>query len=271
MPQNIPTVEEILAQIEKGERLGLPEARQLLDAANKFFGKKDLDRFFSASKKQAAKFPPVSKLDSAGIKLTGTTCFSQIDLPPTEIVYLNFPENMSFEQITQAIFAASKKKKVAALCPSQILDLSEKTGLKILEVCTKLAEAGLSFSEGKLACNEADFVAIDEYFGVLYHLNRFGIKSSAWLPNTFSEEAKIEHLFRIREFDDRTHAITHVVLQFEAMPENIRLKTVALARLMLDFTQRLSIADYQFEQKTLLSPKSLEKIISLGINLTHKA
>ncbi|WP_041468545.1 hypothetical protein [Chloroherpeton thalassium] len=56
MTEKKPSIEEILASIEKGERLGLPEARRLLDAANKFFNKKDLARFLKPQESKPQNF-----------------------------------------------------------------------------------------------------------------------------------------------------------------------------------------------------------------------
>ncbi|WP_041468544.1 hypothetical protein [Chloroherpeton thalassium] len=209
-------------------------------------------------------------MDCTNVVVETPAALSKIAWPSTEIVHLSFSPNHTVQEICENISILSQKKKVAALSPEQILTLREKSGLRMLDICAKLSEAGLSFCEGKLTCEETDLLSIDEYFGVVFHLNRFGILSSAWLPNSFSDAAKIEHLFRIREFDDRTHSITHVLLEFQPnVSENSWLKIVALTRLMLDFTKHISIADYGLEQSKHISSEWLKKGISLGVNLTY--
>ncbi len=263
-------LEEILSALENGERLGLDEARHLISQSSKLFGGKDAERFFETAQKVTLNKPDLIEFYCPPFKISNpetNDLLERISKTHAEIIYLDFSPNLSFEDILSVIHEVSKHVNVSALSPTQLMSLAKKQNCRVLELCHEISSSGISYVPGVINCAENDLSTIDEVFSVMMMLSKVSIKSSAWLPLSFSDEAKIEHLSRIREFDDRSHAITHVFFDLNtSYSDHDLMKTIAIGRLMLDFSDRLSFVDYQTDYSKTLPQKLRSKCMQLGIN-----
>lgn len=257
------SVEKILEKLDKGERIGIDEGIFFLRQAKKLLGKSELERFFSAAKAQAKKNPPPAPLRIERWQYDA----NNIPEPTAPIVFLQVENALSLNDVLQAIRAVAAKAKVAALAPTDVLRLATNEKLKVLTVAQQLAEAGLSYTEGKFDAKADDILAMDEQFSVVMMLQRFGIKASAWLPLSFEDEEKVRHLARLREFHDRTQAFDFLFLFCtNKTSQKDLLLTTALARLMLDNLKRIALATYSENQTKMLPEEVLQECIALGVN-----
>jgi len=264
------SIVDIFNALEAGERLGLKEAMQLVSQSNKLFGGKDAERFFEMARKTAASKPALKEFNSPPFKVSNAdtqSLLERISKTHAETVYLDFVANLPLNEILTIVREISKQVTVSAFSPMFLMDLANKNDMKVLELCHEIALAGVSYVPGTMNAHEKDISQIDEIFSVLMMLSKVSIKSSAWLPLSFSDDAKIEQLSRIREFDDRTHTITHVFFHLNtSFSDHDLLKTIAVSRLMLDFSDRLSFVDYQIDYSKTISQKLLKRCVELGIN-----
>ncbi len=257
------SIEQVLEKLDKGERLGINEMIFFVQQAKKILGKNELDRFFDAAKKQTRKNPPLQTLS---VEHIDSGMISAIE-PKAPIVFVKFDEASTLHEVCTAIQMLGAKADVAALTPKSVLRLATEEKLKVMKVAQQLAEAGLSFIEGKLEAKANDTLAIDEHFSVVMMLKKFGVKASAWLPLSFDDEEKVRHLARLREFHDRTQAFTFVFLYWEGKISSKEvLMSTALTRLMLDNLKTIALTTYSLSQVQLLTAEVQQACIELGVN-----
>lgn len=274
MPKLNITLDAILEKLDKGERLGIDEALGFLAASRQFLNRDAEEKFFDAARRAAKKNPPPLALDGEYITTANKTP-SDIALAaknsPKSLVILMVSDEDALESVEQVVQAASAHKSVVALSPDAVLRLASSSGLKVTETVRRLALAGLGIVSGKLSAKGSDDAAIDEYFGVIMQLHKFKIKTSVWLPTSFSDTEKVMHLAKLREFEDRTRCFTHFFLHINSKPsDKDLLRTVALSRLMLDNIKRISLVDYAMSQPRL-TDALLQQCVELGVNITEQA
>jgi cyclic dehypoxanthinyl futalosine synthase len=141
--------------------------------------------------------------------------------------------------------------------PSEVVFFSERFGLSVSEVVRELREAGLDSIPGgggeilvdaireRVAKKKAQ---TEEWLGVQEEAHRQGMKTSVTMMYGLGEsnEDRLEHLFRVRELQSRTHGFTAFIcwpLQPEGTPAMSHyqktdavtyLRTLALARIVLN-------------------------------------
>ncbi len=267
-----PTIDEILASLEKGERLGIDEALMLVAASKKMLDRSGMEQFFDAARAAARARQLWQRLDVEVIDLN-TTPLSELEALAQESdadkVFLQCPREISADTLFATIERVAKHVPVGAFTPKEILDRSAAFSMKVAEFCRRLAQAGLSFSSGRFNAREVGTDRIDEIFSVMMQLAKAKLKVSASLPMSFSEEEKALHLAKLREFHDRTQAIDFVMLDLDAkFSDRELLRTVALTRLMLDNLDTISLADYDLSQEKKLDADLLRQCVEVGINLS---
>ncbi len=270
MPVEKDTIEAIIDSLEKGERLGLKEASRLIDQSSRLFGGKDAERFFGAAKACAATKANLTEFYCPPFKVSNLETgelLSRISKTDAERVYLDFSQNLTLDQLIKITGEVSHHVRISSLSPSQIQSMAKSEGCTVQVLCHEISAAGISYVPGIFPASDEKADEIDEVFNVLMQLSKVSVKSSVWLPLSFSDKAKIDHLSKIREFDDLAYAVTHVFFHLNtSFSDNDLLKTIAIARLMLDYTERLSFVDYQMDYTKTLSQKLRNKCIDLGIN-----
>jgi 2-iminoacetate synthase ThiH len=267
-----PTIDEILAAIEKGERLGIDEALMLLAASKKMLDRSGMEQFFDAARAAARTRQLWQRLDVEVIDLNKTPLSELESLAQdsdADKVFLQFPREIPADTLFATIERVSKHLPVGAFSPKEILDRSAAFSMKVADFCRRLAQAGLSFSSGRFNAHEFGTTRIDEIFSVMMQLAKAKLKVSASLPMSFSEEEKALHLAKLREFHDRTQAIDFVMLDLDAkFSDRELLRTVALMRLMLDNLDTISLADYDLSQEKKLDADLLRQCVEVGLNLS---
>ncbi len=267
-----PTSDDILAALEKGERLGIDEALMLLAAAKKMLDRSGMEQFFDAARAAARTRQAWQSLDIDVIDLDKTPIADLESLAQesdADRLFLRFPQTISADTLFNAIERAAKYLPVGAFTPKEILDRSLQFKMKTSEFCRSLAVAGLSFVSGAFSAQGDDVEAIDEMFSVLMQVAKAKLTTSAFLPMSFSEEEKVLHLAKLREFQDRTQAISFVVLHLDAkFSDRELLRTVALMRLMLDNIEIISLSDYTFTQEKKLDADLFRQCLEVGLNLS---
>ena len=267
-----PTIDEILAAIEKGERLGIDEALMLLAASKKMLDRSGMEQFFDAARAAARTRQLWQRLDVEVIDLNKTPLSELESLAQdsdADKVFLQFPREIPADTLFATIERVSKHLPVGAFSPKEILDRSAAFSMKVADFCRRLAQAGLSFSSGRFNAHEFGTTRIDEIFSVMMQLAKAKLKVSASLPMSFSEEEKALHLAKLREFHDRTQAIDFVMLDLDAkFSDRELLRTVALTRLMLDNIETISLADYDRSQEKKLDADLLRQCVEVGLNLS---
>jgi 2-iminoacetate synthase ThiH len=265
-----PTIDEIFASLEKGERLGIDEALMLLAASKKMLDRSGMEQFFDAARAAARTRQLWQRLDVEVIDLNKTPLSELESLAQdsdADKVFLQFPREISADTLFATIERVAKHVPVGAFTPKEILDRSAAFSMKVSEFCRRLAQAGLSFSSGRFNAHEVGTDRIDEVFSVMMQLAKAKLKVSASLPMSFSEEEKALHLAKLREFHDRTQALSFVVLHLDAkFSDRDLLRTVALTRLMLDNIETISLADYDLFQEKKLDADLLRQCIEVGLN-----
>lgn len=265
-----PTLDDIFASLQKGQRLGIEEALTLLAAAKKTLDREGAERFFDAARAEARKRPAWQRLDVETIDLAKTSLEALETFAQScdaERLFLRFPPAFSANDIFAAIERVAKHLPVGAFSPKEILERSAQARMKVAEFCKSLALAGLSFSSGRFAAKSDDLATIDETFSVLTQLAKAKIKTSACLPISFSEEAQATHLAKVREFHDRTQAVSFVVLLLDAkFSDRALLRTIALMRLMLDNIDAISLSDYDLSQEKKLDAELFRQCLEAGVN-----
>lgn len=265
-----PTTDEIVASLEKGERLGIDEALIFLDASKKMLDRTRMEQFFdtaraAARKRQAWQRLDVEVIDLNKIPLSNLEALAQES--DADKLFLRFPQEISADTLFQTIERVAKYLPVGAFTPKEILDRSFQLKMKASEFCRLLAVAGLSFSSGAFRAKGNDVEAIDEMFSVMMQLAKAKLTVSAYLPMSFNEEEKVLHLAKLREFHDRTQAISFVVLHLDAkFSDRELLRTIALMRLMLDNLDNISLADYDFSQEKKLDSDLFRQCLEVGVN-----
>ncbi|NTV45639.1 MAG: hypothetical protein HGB11_03755 [Chlorobiales bacterium] len=272
MPRPEITSEDLLERLEKGERLGIDEALRLFKDASTFLNKKVEGKFFNAARAVAQKKPPHQVFLCPQIKIGDVSAeevLEQVNRTASDMIYLEFSESVKLERAEDIIREISAVRHVSAFSPQELLHLSDSTCLKVHELCRHLAFAGLSAVPGTLTAKADDLLAIDEYFSVLMQLSRFKIRSSVQLPMSFSDEEKVLHLAKIREFEDRTRCIDHFVLLLDrSYSDKELLRTIALCRIMLDNVNFISLTDYNLDQTARINQALLGECLQLGLNRT---
>jgi 2-iminoacetate synthase ThiH len=265
-----PTVDDILASLQKGERLGIDEALMLLAASKKMLDRSGMEQFFDAARAAARTRQLWQRLDVEVIDLNKTP-LSELESLAQESdadkVFLQFPREIPADTLFATIERVAKHVPVGAFTPKEILDRSAAFSMKVSEFCRRLAQAGLSFSSGRFDAREFGTTRIDEVFSVMMQVAKAKMTVSAFLPMSFSEEEKALHLAKLREFHDRTQALSFVVLHLDAkFSDRDLLRTVALTRLMLDNIETISLADYDLFQEKKLDADLLRQCIEVGLN-----
>jgi 2-iminoacetate synthase ThiH len=265
-----PTIDEIFASLEKGERLGIDEALMLVAASKKMLDRSGMEQFFDAARAAARTRQLWQRLDVEVIDLNKTP-LSELEALAQESdadkVFLQFPREIPADTLFATIERVSKHLPVGAFSPKEILDRSAAFSMKVADFCRRLAQAGLSFSSGRFNAHEFGTTRIDEIFSVMMQLAKAKLKVSASLPMSFSEEEKALHLAKLREFHDRTQAIDFVMLDLDAkFSDRELLRTVALMRLMLDNLDTISLADYDLSQEKKLDADLLRQCVEVGLN-----
>lgn len=265
-----PTLDDILAAIQKGERLGIDEALMFLDASKKMLDRTGMERFFDAARAEARKRHAHQRLDIERLDLGKTPIDSLESFARdcgAEALFLRFPPTFSAREIFDAIERAAAHLPVAAFSPQDILDRAASLNMKVSEFCKSLALAGLSFASGRFVAKEDDLATIDETFSAMMQLAKAKIKVSASLPMSFSEAAMATHLAKLREFHDRTQAISFVLLHLDAKhSDRGLLRAVALMRLMLDNIDTISLSDYDLSQDKKLDADLFRQCVEVGLN-----
>jgi len=265
-----PTIDEIFASLEKGERLGIDEALMLVAASKKMLDRSGMEQFFDAARAAARTRQLWQRLDVEVIDLNKTP-LSELESLAQESdadkVFLQFPREIPADTLFATIERVSKHLPVGAFSPKEILDRSAAFSMKVADFCRRLAQAGLSFSSGRFNAHEFGTTRIDEIFSVMMQLAKAKLKVSASLPMSFSEEEKALHLAKLREFHDRTQAIDFVMLDLDAkFSDRELLRTVALMRLMLDNLDTISLADYDLSQEKKLDADLFRQCVEVGLN-----
>ncbi len=266
------SIEEILTALEKGERLGIDEALMLLAAAKKMLDRSGMEQFFEAARTAARNRQAWQPLDIEVIDLNKTP-MAELEALAQESdadkLFLRFPQTISADMLFNTIEQVAKHLPVGAFTPKEILARSSQFKMKTSEFCRSLAVAGLSFVSGAFSARGDDIEAIDEMFSVLMQVAKAKLTTSAFLPMSFSEEEKVLHLAKLREFQDRTQAISFVVLHLDAkFSDRELLRTVALMRLMLDNIETLSLSDYTLNQEKKLDADLFRQCLEVGLNLS---
>ncbi|MCS6988578.1 MAG: hypothetical protein NZM06_03590 [Chloroherpetonaceae bacterium] len=265
-----PTIDDILASIQKGERLGIEEALIFLASTKKAIDRSGMERFFDAARAEARKRPAWRRLDVETIDLSKTPVEAleeRLQASDAERAFLRFPASFSAEEIFDAIERVAKHLPVGAFSPKEILDRSAKFKMKVAEFCRTLALAGLSFASGRFDAKGDDLATIDETFSALTQLAKAKIKTSACLPISFSEEEQAAHLAKLREFHDRTQAIDFVLLYLDGkFSDRGLLRSIALMRLMLDNLDAISLSDYDLSQEKKIDAELFRQCVELGLN-----
>ncbi|MFQ3596891.1 MAG: hypothetical protein SNJ55_09180 [Chloroherpetonaceae bacterium] len=267
-----PTPDDILAALKKGERLGIDEALIFLAASKKMLDRSGMEQFFDAARAAARSRQAWQRLDVEIVDLNKTPIADLAALAEesdADKLFLRFPQAISADTLFSAIERVAKHLPVGAFTPKEILDRSARFKMKTSEFCRSLAVAGLSFVSGAFSAKGDDVEAIDEMFSVLMQVAKAKLTTSAFLPMSFSEEEKVQHLAKLREFQDRTQAISFVVLHLDTkFSDRELLRTVALMRLMLDNIETLSLSDYTLNQENKLDTDLFRQCLEVGLNLS---
>ncbi len=265
-----PSPDEILAALEKGERLGIDEALIFLSASKRMLDRSGMEQFFDAARAAAREQHAWQRLDVEVVDL-GKTPMRDIESiaeqSDADRLFLQFPQAISADALFNIIERVAKHLPVGAFTPKEILDRSTQFKMKVADFCKSVALAGLSFSSGAFSAKGSDVEAIDEMFSAMMQLAKVKIKVSAFLPMSFSEEEKAIHLAKLREFHDRTHTISFVVLHLDMkFSDRELLRTVALMRLMLDNIDTISLSDYDLWQDKKLDADLFRQCVEVGLN-----
>lgn len=268
MPKQKISIDAILEKLSLGERLGIDEAQLFLAASEKWIGgNKALETFFDAARREASRHLSIRPLASTAIDMAVSDALKKIESAETPVVYLRFAPAASIEIITPLLQATSKLKTVAAFSPVELFALAEKSRLKILTLTQRLSEAGLLIVPDSFTAKASDESAIDETFSVMMQLHKYKLKTSAWLPMSYTDAEKAVHLAKIREFEDRTHSFLHLTLKLDAkFSDKQLLRTVALCRLMLDNFPTISLSDFNLDQSGFITPDLQRQCAELGLN-----
>ncbi len=267
-----PTPDDILAALEKGERLGIDEALIFLAASKKMLDRSGMEQFFDAARAAARSRQAWQRLDIDVIDLNKTpiadlAAFAEES--DADRLFLRFPQAISADTLFNTIERVAKHLPVGAFTPKEILDRSAQFNMKVSEFCRLLSVAGLSFTSGAFNATGDDVEAIDEMFSVLMQVAKAKLTTSAFLPMSFSEEEKVIHLAKLREFQDRTQAVSFVVLHLDAkFSDRELLRTIALMRLMLDNLDGISLSDYTLTQEKKLDSDLFRQCLEVGLNLS---
>lgn len=267
-----PTPEEILATLQKGERLGIDEALIFLRASKKMLDRSGMEQFFDAARAAARTRQTWQRLDVEVVDLNQTP-HADLDALAEESnadrLFLRFPQVISADALFNAIERVAKHLPVGALTPKEILERSSQFKMKTSEFCRSLAMAGLSFTSGAFRAKGSDVQAIDETFSVMMQVAKAKLTTSAFLPMSFSEEEKALHLAKLREFQDRTQALSFVVILLDSkFSDRELLRTVALMRLMLDNLDGISLSDYTLTQEKKLDADLFRQCLEVGLTLS---
>jgi 2-iminoacetate synthase ThiH len=267
-----PTLDDILTALEKGERLGIDEALMFLSASKRMLDRSGMEQFFDAARAAARERPAWQRLDVEVVDL-GKTPMRDIESiaeqSDADKLFLQFPQAISADALFNAIEHVARHMPVGAFTPKEILDRSAQFNMKVADFCKSLALAGLSFSSGAFSAKGNNVEAIDEMFSVTMQLAKVKIKVSAFLPMSFSEEEKVLHLAKLREFQDRTQALSFIVLYLDTkFSDRDLLRTIALMRLMLDNIETISLSDYTFTQEKKLDSDLFRQCMEVGLNLS---
>jgi 2-iminoacetate synthase ThiH len=267
-----PTPDEILATLQKGERLGIDEALIFLSASKKMLDRSGMEQFFDAARAATRTRQTWQRLDVEVVDLNQTP-LADLDALAEECdadrLFLRFPQGISADALFNAIERVAKHLPVGALTPKEILDRSSQFKMKTSEFCRSLAVAGLSFTSGAFRAKGSDVEAIDETFSVMMQVAKAKLTTSAFLPMSFSEEEKALHLAKLREFQDRTQALSFVVLVLDSkFSDRELLRTVALMRLMLDNLDGISLSDYTLSQEKKLDADLFRQCLEIGLTLS---
>lgn len=267
-----PTADDVLAALEKGERLGIDEALIVLAASKKMLDRSGMEQFFDAARAAARSRQAWQRLDVEVIDLSKTPTANLdalAEASDADRLFLHFPQAMSADTLFNTIERVAKHLPVGAFTPKEILDRSLQFKMKASEFCRSLAGAGLSFTSGAFSAKGDDVQTIDETFSVMMQVAKAKLTTSAFLPMSFSEEEKVMHLAKLREFHDRTQALSFVVLHLDTkFSDRDLLRTIALMRLMLDNLDSISLADYTFTQEKKLDTDLFRQCLEVGLNLS---
>jgi 2-iminoacetate synthase ThiH len=260
-------LEDIFKKLDSGERIGIDDGTRLAELS----GRKDMEKIFEAAAKIAAAKPKPKPLDLAAISVadgfTETAILKQIETVSSNQIYLDFEAGkaFNFEKAEHLCNSLRKSgKTVSAFTPEKILAVAESSGMKLRDVFRLLAAMNLASICGGLP-RGGD--AADEYFSVIMQMSKFKVRSSVQVPLAAKDAAKIEHLAKVREFEDRTHSLTYIAIRHEKkIAEMELLKTVAVVRIMMDNMDFISLADADFARPAL-TESVLHKAAELGVNL----
>ena len=188
----------------------------------------------------------VGKVDEA-VRLGATQIMLQGGLNPA----------LGLEFYEEALAALKRRGNVwiHSLSPAEVLYLAGKSGLPVRDCLRRLQAAGLDSLPGGGAEILVDRVrrsvsprkiGADDWFAVMEAAHELGLKATATMVYGLGESAeeRIEHLVRVREFQDRTGVFT-AFIPWSFQPRRTRialrpktgvdyLRVVALARLVLD-------------------------------------
>ncbi|MBC8042064.1 MAG: hypothetical protein IAF08_01350, partial [Rhizobacter sp.] len=264
-------LEEIVGKIERGERLGIDEAKAFLAASDKLLGGKALDTFYDAARREAKRYHSLRTLECTRIFVAAQPADavqSEVAATSSKMIYLAFaPGHGDLNFITSVISKAAQTRTVAAFSPEHLFSLAAASKQKVLSLVQMLAHAGLSLVPGAFIAKATDVSASDETFSVLMQLHKFKLRTSAELPLSYSDAEKVTHLAKVREFEDRTHLFTHLCLRLDTkFSEKELLRTVAICRLMLDNLATISLSDYNLDQSGFISDDLLKRCAELGLN-----
>lgn len=271
------SLEEIVGKIERGERLGIDEAKEFLAASDKLLGGKALDTFYDAARREAQRHHPLRTLECKSIAVADesidaatASVQSEIAATSSQIIYLAFaPAQTDLNFITALIQSVAQTRTVAAFSPEHLFALAAAAKQKVLSLVQTLSHSGLSLVPGSFSAGATDISASDETFSVLMQLHKFKLRTSAELPLSYSDAQKVVHLAKVREFEDRTHLFTHLCLRLDTkFSEKELLRTVAICRLMFDNLATISLSDYNLDQSGFISDDLLKRCAELGLNQT---
>ena len=153
---------------------------------------------------------------------------------------------------------------IHAFSPPEVVFWSEKEGIPVAHVIRRLREAGLDSIPGGGAEILVDEVRsrvapnkcpADQWLGVMEEAHRQGLRTTATMMFGHLETPaqRMEHLFRVREVQDRTGGFT-AFIPWTFQPDHTRLphcrkltsveylRTLALSRLVLDNVDNIQVS-----------------------------
>ncbi|MDX2127743.1 MAG: hypothetical protein SFU91_01760 [Chloroherpetonaceae bacterium] len=247
-------IDKILSRLEKGERLGIDETSYFLNKASKLLGKEANRKLFEAAKKITSQNPSLASFPFQSDTLLVINPAKKAEDIFNSINSVRLKNSTPFIRLN--------------LTPFDILVVTKREKIKVIDFCRSLSESGAGAISGRLEPKYQNEFQLDEFFSVIMLCQKFGIQSSVHLPLSFSDIDKIHHLAKVREFADRTKNISFLVLYIDKKISTSKfLKAVALTRLMLDNLKYISISDTGLDQEKLLSKDVLEEAVKLGLNL----